>query len=461
MTPQGRKSTAVFDPHKIDLLFVDDDADFREVATRRFQRSGYQTQPAADGEEALALAERRHFDVVILDMRMPGISGLEVLQKLRPTSPDCEFIMLTGEGSIETAVQAMKLGAFDYITKPFPLAELEELIQKAYERCSLRKENTQLKEVLHRSEAASEMIGRSPQMQEVFRLIERAGRTDKAILIQGDSGTGKELVARALHRASLRADKPLVVINCAALPETLLESELFGHEKGSFTGAVAAKPGLFEVADGGTLFIDEIGEMPGALQAKLLRVLEDGSMRRIGSLKERRVNVRLLAATNRNLQAEVQAGRFREDLFYRINVLSFELPPLRNRAGDIRLLINKFLGDQWEVEPAAQQALEQHPWPGNVRQLINVLDRAKILADPPLIRLHDLPREITGGPATNGSIPRPKESPDALSAIERSHVMEILTRERGNKARTARALGINRRSLYRLLEKYELETKSV
>jgi DNA-binding NtrC family response regulator len=368
--------------------------------------------------------------------------------------------MLTGEGTIESAVRAMKLGAFDYLTKPFPLAELEELIQKAYERRLLRKENTQLKEVLQRGEQKSEMVGSSPQMQEVFRLIERAGRTDKAILIQGESGTGKELVARALHRASLRADKPLVVINCAALPETLLESELFGHEKGSFTGAVAAKPGLFEVADSGTLFIDEIGEMPGSLQAKLLRVLEDGSMRRIGSVKERRVNVRLLAATNRNLAAEVQAGRFREDLFYRINVLSFELPPLRNRSGDIPLLVERFLGREWQIDPDALAALEHFPWPGNVRQLINVLERAKILADPPRIHLHDLPRELSAGQAGNGIAPRMGEPADSLAAIERSHVLEVLNRERGNKARTARALGINRRSLYRLLEKYELTAQA-
>jgi DNA-binding NtrC family response regulator len=447
----------MFDPKQIDLLLVDDDADFREVAARRFQRSGYQTQPAADGEEALTLAERRHFDVAILDMRMPGMSGLEVLEKLRQSNPECEFIMLTGEGTIETAVKAMKLGAFDYLTKPFPLADLEELIQKAYERRLLRKENKQLKEVIQRSETKSEMIGRSPQMQEVFRLIQRAGPTNKAILIQGESGTGKELVARALHRASQRADKPLVVINCAALPETLLESELFGHEKGSFTGAVAAKPGLFEVADGGTLFIDEIGEMPGPLQAKLLRVLEDGSMRRIGSLKERRVNVRLLAATNRDLAAEVQTGRFREDLFYRINVLSFELPPLRNRAGDIPALVERFLGDEWQIEPDALRALERHAWPGNVRQLINVLERAKILSDPPLIHLHDLPREFSTGGNHDGAPSSFAAPVDALATIERAHVLEILKREHGNKARTARALGINRRSLYRLLERYQLQ----
>jgi DNA-binding NtrC family response regulator len=445
----------VHDPKNIDLLLVDDDAEFREIAARRFMRSGYQVQQAGNGEEAVGVFERRQFDVAVLDMRMPGMSGLEVMEKLRESNPECEMIMLTGEGTIETAVKAMKLGAFDYLTKPFPLADLEGLVQKAYERRLLNKENRQLKAALKRSEPNSQMIGESAAMQDVFRLIQRAGPTNKAILIQGESGTGKELVARALHVASLRVDHPLVVINCAALPETLLESELFGHEKGSFTGAVAAKQGLFELADGGTLFIDEIGEMPGSVQAKLLRVLEDGSMRRVGSLKERRVDVRLLAATNRKLNEEVNAGRFREDLFYRINVLSLELPPLRTRTGDIPLLVKHFLGKEWQMEPEALQAIERFSWPGNVRQLINVLERAKILADPPSIGLVDLPQEVSrpalspSGPVISG------KSGDDLELVEKAHVLEILQREGGNKAKTARALGIDRRSLYRLLEKYQ------
>ena len=445
------------DSKGIDLLLVDDDSEFRELAARRFQRSGYQVQEAADGEEALGLAERRQFDVAVVDMRMPGMSGLELTEKLRASNPEGEVIMLTGEGTIETAVQAMKLGAFDYITKPFPLAELESLVQRAYERRQLSKENRQLKAVIRRSEPSSQMVGESQPMREVFRLIQRAGPTDKAILIQGESGTGKELVARALHQASLRKEHPLVVINCAALPETLLESELFGHEKGSFTGAIAAKQGLFEIADGGTLFIDEIGEMPGSLQAKLLRVLEDGSMRRVGSLKERRVNVRLLAATNRNLAQEVKAGRFREDLFYRINVLSFELPPLRFRTGDIALLVKRFLGSEWQIDHEAMQVLERYPWPGNVRQLINVLERAKILADPPSIGLVDLPQELVRAEHAE-SCSMPQSNGDNLAAIEKLHVLEVLQRENGNKARTARALGIDRRSLYRLLEKYQVQS---
>ena len=443
-----------YDPKKIDLLFVDDDPDFRESIARRFLRRGFQVQEAAHGEQALQLASLKQFDVVVLDMVMPGLSGIQVLEQLKLTHPESEVILLTGQGTIETAVQAMKLGAYDFLTKPFPLGELEILIDKAYERRQLRKENLQLKEVLSRSQVEPEIVGSSQAMQEVFRLIERAGRTDKAILIQGESGTGKELVAKALQRASARADKPMVVINCAALPESLLESELFGHEKGSFTGAIATKPGLFEVADGGTLFIDEIGELAGPLQAKLLRVLEDGSMRRVGSVKERRVDVRLLAATNCDMQKEVADGRFREDLYYRINVMSLQLPPLRERRGDTPLLVKRKLGDDWTVEPAALAALEAYRWPGNVRQLFNALERAQIMSDDKCIRLADLPREIVASAGARAGVGAPLADGDHLTEIERSHVAEILHREGGNKARAARVLGINRRSLYRLLEKY-------
>jgi DNA-binding NtrC family response regulator len=444
-------------PPTFDLLVVDDDAEFRDTLHNRFTRQGFAVQAAASGQEALQLAERRNFDVAIFDMMMPEMTGLELLKRFKESHAECEVILLTGQGSIESAVEAMKLGAYDYLQKPFPLKDLENTAVKAFERRNLRKENTQLKVLLQRSQPPSEMVGRSPAMQEVFRLIERAGPSDKAILILGESGTGKELVARALHRASRRADKPMVVINCAALPETLLESELFGHEKGSFTGAVASKPGLFEVADGGTLFIDEIGELPGSLQAKLLRVLEDGSLRRIGSVQERRVNVRLLAATNRDLAKEVGAKRFREDLYYRINVMSLELPPLRERTGDIPLLVQHFLGLGWEMEPAALEALERYAWPGNVRQLINAVERGKILPDSELISLKDLPREVVAPksePTSNGH--GDMGNIDDLAAIQRSKVVEVLRREKGNKSKAARVLGIDRRKLYRLLEKYSI-----
>jgi len=451
----------------IELLVVDDDAEFRETLVRRMDRGGFAVSSAAGGDEALDVAQRRRFDVAVFDMMMPGISGLALLQKFRVEHPECEVILLTGQGTIETAVEAMRSGAFNYLTKPFPLRDLEIQIEKAFERGRLRKENTQLRELLARSQPSAEMVGRSPPMQEVFRLIERAGPSEKAILIQGESGTGKELVARALHRASHRADKPLVVINCAALPESLLESELFGHEKGSFTGALAAKPGLFEVADGGTLFIDEIGEMPGPLQAKLLRVLEDGSLRRIGSIQERKVNVRLLAATNRDLAAEVHAGRFREDLYYRINVMSLELPPLRQRTGDISLLVERFLGPAWQIEPDARQRLESFAWPGNVRQLINALDRAKIMADDQTIKLKDLPKEVASAPATGQAVVAAaagagSNAPaDDLASLQRQKIVEVLRRVSCNKSRAAKTLGIDRRKLYRLLEKFAISDAEV
>ena len=445
-------------PRACDVLIVDDDEDFRPLLLQRLQRSGLAAESAANAEQALDLAQRRHFDVAVFDMNMPGLSGLELLEKFKVQYPDCEVILLTGQGTIETAVQAMQLGAFNYLLKPFVLSDLEGQIQKAAERGTLRKENEQLRALLSRNQGSRhrDIVGNSPPMQEIFRLIERAGPSDRAILIYGESGTGKELVAEALHRSSQRSEQPLVIINCAALSEALLESELFGHEKGSFTGAIAAKQGLFEVADGGTLFIDEIGEMPAALQAKLLRVLENGSMRRVGSIQERKVDVRLLAATNRDLRQEIKAGRFREDLYYRINVMSLELPPLRERREDIPLLVDHFLGDDWHIESDTLEHLIRHSWPGNIRQLINVLERAKILADDDVIRTKDLPKEVIAGELPAPRLTPRDKSADDLSSFQRQKVMQVLERERFNKAKAARALGISRRKLYRLLEKYGL-----
>lgn len=439
-----------------DLLVVDDDEEYRQTLVQRLERRGHRVSEADNGAAALTQLECRQFAVVITDLMMPGISGLELLEKLKAADPECEVVMLTGGATVETAVKAMKLGAYDYLTKPCSLSEFDAVVDRAVERRRLAQQNVRLKEVLNRSQPQTEMIGESPALKEVWRLIERAGPTDKAILIQGESGTGKELVARALHRRSRRADQPLVAINCAALPETLLESELFGHEKGAFTGAVATKTGFFEVADGGTLFIDEIGEMPGSLQAKLLRVLEDGSMRRIGSVKERRVDVRLIVATNRNMAEEVKAGRFREDLYYRINVMSLQLPPLRDRTGDIPLLVRHFLGPDWKIEPEAVQAIERYRWPGNVRQLINAIERAKILADDREVLVDDLPPEVLAENPAVAAVEAPIS--DELAALQKAHVLEILEREKGNKAKAARALGVNRRSLYRMLEKYGIHS---
>ncbi|HBE66738.1 MAG TPA: sigma-54-dependent Fis family transcriptional regulator, partial [Planctomycetaceae bacterium] len=353
----------------IRVLIVEDDADFRDTSARWMQRKGHKVASAASGAEALALCEDQSFDVGIFDMNMPGMNGIELLQRVRDEEIEMEVIILTGQGTIETAVQAMKMGASDYLTKPCPLGDLEHHCALARERGRLRRENSQLKAIISRQQKSPDLIGTSPAMREVATLIRRIAPTDKPVLITGESGTGKEVVAKSIQQLSALANMPFVTVNCAALPEQLVESELFGHQRGSFTGATAEKPGLFEVADGGTLFIDELGEMPLALQPKLLRVLEDGSLRRIGSAKERRVNVRIIAATNRKLSEDVAAGRFREDLYYRVNVLPINLPPLRERPGDVDLLINHFLPRGWSVDPSALAALTSYHWPGNVREL--------------------------------------------------------------------------------------------
>jgi DNA-binding NtrC family response regulator len=434
------------------LLLVDDDSELREDMARYFARHGMEVEQCGNGSQALDRVEQKAFDVMVLDLAMPGLSGLEVLKELQARNAECEVVVLSGEATIEAAVEAMKLGSREFLTKPVSLKELDRLVRKAYDTHQLRKENQQLKAVLKLQYRPSRIIGDSPQMQEVFRLIARVGPTDKPILIQGESGTGKELVARALHEASPLADKPLVTINCAALPETLLESELFGYEKGAFTGASGTKEGLFEVADGGTLFIDEIGELAIGLQAKLLRVLEDGSMRRVGSVKERRVHVRLLAATNRNLIEAVKEKHFREDLLYRINVLTIQLPALRDRTGDLEKLVHHFAGADWQLDPDVIPTIASYSWPGNIRQLQNAIDRAKILAEDDRIRVQNLPPEILNG-STKTSHQVSDDEADLFS-YTRQHVLEMYKSHHSNKSETARALGISRRTLYRLLEKY-------
>ena len=441
----------------LDLLLVDDEPDFLEPACRFFQRQGYRVVAAANAEQAISIQAKQHFHLAVIDQNMPGMNGLDLLPRLLQEDEELKVIVLTGNGNVGSAVEAMKRGAVDYIAKPFGLDDLDALIRKTARTDSLERENRHLKKQLAQANSLKPIIGQSPGISEVKRLIDRIAPCDKPVLILGESGTGKELVARAIHAQSQVADRPLVVINCAALPESLLESELFGHEKGAFTGASEAKPGLFEIADGGTLFIDEFGELAGGLQAKLLRVLEDGSMRRIGSVKERRVKVRLIAATNRNLGSEVAAGRFREDLYYRVNVLSITIPPLRERIQDIPLLLRHLLGNAWQIGEGVAELFQRFTWPGNIRQLVNALERAKILADNSTIELQNLPPEIRHAllPA-NGSLP--DSSPNIgdavpMASISQLHVTEVLKRNHGNKAKAARELGIARRSLYRILDK--------
>ncbi|WP_417850077.1 sigma-54-dependent transcriptional regulator [Thalassoglobus sp.] len=446
--------------NEMNLLIVEDDDNFREMAVAWMRRKGHQVEEAANAQEALKLFEEKYFQVAIFDMNMPGISGLELLQRVKSDGVETQILILTGQATIENAVAAMKMGACDYLTKPFPLADLEHRCRLAHDLWSLQKENRQLKAVIARSRPGKFLIGESKPMQDVMRLIKRVGPTDKAVLIQGESGTGKELAAQAIHHASeVRAEKPLVTINCAALPEQLVESELFGHEKGAFTGATATKSGLFEVADGGTLFIDEIGELPLSLQPKLLRVLEDGSFRRVGSHQERRVSVRIIAATNRDLSEEVADGNFREDLYYRINVMSLVLPPLRKRGKDVDLLINHFLKPDWSITEDALALMQKYSWPGNVRQLINALERATILAEENLVTIEDLPLEVVES-TDSGETPKRSENVRRLDMIERAHIIEVLKEEQGNKARASRTLGIHRRKLYRLLERFEIDETS-
>jgi DNA-binding NtrC family response regulator len=445
------------------LLIVDDEVELKVALCETLADAGYETQGVASGAEALTALAKQDFDVILADLMMPGMDGIQMLRKALETDSNLVGIVMTGQGTIASAVEAMKLGAFDYVLKPFNLQTMLPILARAMNVRRLRTENVRLRHYIERLSYESpryRMIGSGPAMKRVVQLIEKVAPTDATVLVRGETGTGKELVARALHHNSPRRGRPLVTINCAALQETLLESELFGHEKGSFTGAIQAKSGLIEVAEGGTLFIDEVADMAPALQAKLLRVLEDGHYRRVGGAKESHANVRVIAATNKPLEEEQKAGRFREDLYYRLNVVSIDLPPLRDRREDIPTLVEHFLTNRQlgkvrcNVDPDAMHTLVNYEWPGNIRELANVLERAQILAESNIITLDDLPE-------TMQALPPPVESSSAdpfnLCEMERRTVRAALQHAKGNKVHAAKALGISRRAIYRLMEKYHLE----
>ncbi len=455
----GSRACSDEEPTALELLLVDDEEDFRESAAQYFRRMGHHVASVGSACEALAVVKTRQFDVAVLDVHMPETDGVDLLPRLLDEDEHLQVLMLTGGATVSTAVASMKAGAIDYVTKPIRMSDLELLIRKAARTGALKRENERLRNVIRRQHSGPPMVGDSPAMREVTSLIDRIAGSDKPVLIEGESGTGKELVARQIHAKSSVADRPWVVINCAALPDALLESELFGHERGAFTGAVATKPGLFEMADGGTLFIDELGELAPMLQAKLLRVLEDGIIRRVGSVKERKVRVRIVAATNRDLGAAVAEGQFREDLYYRINVLRLVLPPLRERVGDLERLVVHLVGRDWVVDQEAWDTIAAYHWPGNVRQLINAVERAKLLSSDRTIRRENLPPEILA--ATAAKVAQGAETPlgavgDDLESLNRRHVWEVLRRVGGNKAEAARQLGVHRRSLYRLIARYGL-----
>jgi DNA-binding NtrC family response regulator len=442
------------------LLVVDDEETFRRVAVRELAAMGFDVRGVSSGEEALEVLQQQDADVILLDIKLPGMDGLETLQAIKESRPLAEVIMLTGHGTIETAIRSIRLGAYDYLTKPCKLEELEALILKAGEKRALQQENRLLRQELARRDHLDEFIGRSQALRETVQLIERVAATDHTVLILGESGVGKELAARAIHRLSARRDKPFVVVDCTSLQEELLQSELFGHEKGAFTGAVSLKHGLFEVADTGTVFLDEVGELSLSLQAKLLRVLETRSFRRLGGVRDIPVNVRIIAATNRDLERLKAEGRFREDLYYRLHVVPVVIPPLRERREDIELLVQYFLSrnlvparGRKRITPEALGLLVQYHWPGNVRELKNVIERAVILADGDTIDVEHLPGNLRFRPPFLETTPAEYPS---LEEVERMYIARLLKEFQGNRSQVARVLKISERTLYRKIKSYGL-----
>lgn len=454
---------------KARILVVDDEQSMREFLEIFLRREGYDVVTACNVDTALVYLESDEIDLVITDMQMPEKSGLELILAAREVSPETLTIVVTAFGTTDSAISAMKEGAYDYLTKPFKVEELRLVIEKALEKKLLSNENRRLKQELKSQTRNRSMIGHSRAMHKVFDLIAQVAETKTNILVTGESGTGKELVARAIHDQSDRNAQPFVAINCGAIPENLLESELFGHVKGAFTGAVQAKEGLFETANGGTLFLDEIGELSHHLQVKLLRALQEKSIRRVGDTVDRSIDVRIVSATNRRLEDEVAGGRFREDVYYRLNVIELILPPLRERADDIPLLAQHFirrfadeLGKEVEgMDAAAFDVLSTYAFPGNVRELENLIERAVALTRSPVIGIDLLPPTVSAVSPTEQEVPRVTEDGVDLEKMvadyERSLLSEALSQARGVKKRAARLLGISFRSFRYRLEKLEVE----
>lgn len=452
------------------ILFIDDESGSRESLTLLLEREGYQVEAVAAGEDALSLLSRKSYDVIITDLFLPGVSGIDILKHVKEQRLPCNVILITGNATAETAVRAMKEGAFDYITKPVNFDELKAIVSKAVEKSRLVAENLYLRQQLRGKYKFDNIIGNSPAIQPVFARMEKILVTDSTVLILGESGTGKELVARAIHFNGLRKDKPFIAINCGAIPADLLESELFGHMRGSFTGAVADKPGKFELANKGTIFLDEIGTMPQQLQMKLLRVLQEQEVERVGSTSRTKLDVRVISATNANLDERVRRAEFREDLYYRLNVIPILLPPLRDRREDIPLLAKHFLRKictdmrrpVLEITQEAIRALEAYGWPGNVREMENVIERAVALTDGDIIDRQDLPPQISGINRESNLLPALQIPDDGLdlaetiALVERTLIKQALDKSSNVKARAASLLKINRTTLVEKIKRYDM-----
>jgi two-component system response regulator AtoC len=441
------------------ILVVDDEQKMCVILQGMLKDRGHQVTSVQDGRQAQELAGSREYDLVITDMRMAPVDGLQLLETVKKVSPETEVVLMTAYASVQTAIQAMRRGAYDYIIKPFDLEEMGLLVDRIVEKSRLVMENRQLRADLRPAEGGEMVLGESAGMQQVWSLVEKVAASDVTVLIRGESGTGKELVADAIHRQSPRSRGPLVAVNCAALTETLLESELFGHERGAFTGAIKKKLGRFELAQGGTIFLDEIGDVSAALQSKLLRVLQEKKFVRVGGTETVSVDVRLIAATNRNLEDAIRDGHFRDDLYYRLSVFPIIVPPLRERREDIPALVQFFLRQRGRrpesIDKAALDQLLQYHWPGNVRELENVIERAVILAGAQTINTSHLPFLA---PQPSSVSLRPDHL--NLEQLERESILRALQQSEGNKAEAARLLGITRRALYSRMERLGLRRTS-